>query len=130
MPDTWSCVSWQGMRVGQDPSAKKRKRRRGGKKRALGLGTDRQRRKDNDPLQSFEEAGAEGERDGEDEGEEAGGHEDPLEDDGDEGGEAKRRSDDVMDWGKGWASDKRCRCLLVTNCLPVWGVSRLPAGVM
>ena len=45
----------QGMRVGQDPSAKKRKRRRAGKKRAQGQGTDRQRRKDNDPLQNFED---------------------------------------------------------------------------
>lgn len=47
---------WQGMRVGADPSAKKRKKRRGGKKRALGQGTDRSRRKDKDPLQSFEQA--------------------------------------------------------------------------
>lgn len=46
------------MRVGKDPSAKKKKRRRAGKKRALGQGTDRQRRKDNDPLQSF--GGADG----------------------------------------------------------------------
>lgn len=52
------------MRVGKDPSAKKRKRRRAGRKRAVGQGTDRQRRKDNDPLQSFDDglgAGAEAE---------------------------------------------------------------------
>jgi hypothetical protein len=44
----------EGMRVGKDPSAKKKKRRRGGKKRAVGQGADSQRRKDNDPLQSFD----------------------------------------------------------------------------
>lgn len=74
------------MRVGQDPSAKKRKRRRGGKKRAQGQGTDRQRRKDNDPLQSFEDmideqGGGDEADDGDDndyEDDDDGGEVDPL----------------------------------------------------
>jgi hypothetical protein len=55
------------MRVGADPAAKKRKRRRGGRKR------DRLRRKDNDPLQSFE-----GPKGGDEDGEadDGGGHSD------------------------------------------------------
>lgn len=72
------------MRVGEDPSFKKRKRRRGGLKRAQGHGSERSRRKDKDPLQSFEEGGEQGE--GEDaEGEDV---EDPLDDDEGDAGAA------------------------------------------
>ena len=51
------------MRTGEDPNLRPRKRRRGGRKRAIGQGMAQQRRKDNDPLQSFE-AGDLGEQEG------------------------------------------------------------------
>lgn len=85
------------MRVGKDPSAKKKKRRRGGRKRALGQGTDRQRRKDNDPLQSFDQGGAAeaGEHDADGGGmhdveEDEGGFEDEYESGGEGGPEEDR----------------------------------------
>ncbi|CAM9475589.1 unnamed protein product [Scytosiphon promiscuus] len=55
----------RGLQTGQDPTQRQRKRlkrARGGAKRRLGQGQDQGRRKDNDPLQTFEasELGADG----------------------------------------------------------------------
>lgn len=63
------------MRTGEDPNSRQRKRRRGGRKRAMGQGMTQQRRKDNDPLQSFDAGDLEGDQGGEE-------MEDPMADNG------------------------------------------------